>query len=323
MGFTALRFARSGRATIATIATALLAAWVVTGGARPLHAQSDAESRQRNQPVAPYRILGNLYYVGASDVTSFLIATPAGLIVLDGGYLETAPQIRANIATLGFALRDVKVLLSSHAHADHAGGLEQLRQWTGAWMLASDLDAPLLAAGGRGDFLFGDTLPYPPVRVDGRVSDGMQVTLGGSTLVAHLTPGHTRGCTTWTMQVQDAGKTYDVVFYGSTSVLTGYRLTDRPSYPGIAADYAHTFQVLKSLPCDVFLGAHASFYDGLDKARRLRAGAQPNPFIDPQGYRDFVAAGEAAYRKQLAAEAQPAAPDAAANPAPKPSGNRR
>jgi metallo-beta-lactamase class B len=275
-----------------------------------LRAQADPTSRSRNQPVAPYRILGNLYYVGASDITSFLIVTERGLIVLDGGFVETAPQIRDNIAKLGFALRDVKILLNSHAHSDHAGGLAQLKAWTGAQLLAGERDALLLAAGGRGDFFFGDTLTFPPVHVDRPMHDGDRVTLGDTTLVAHPTPGHTKGCTSWSMKIHDAGRSYDVVFLGSTTVLSGYRLIDHPSYEGIAADYAHTFEVLKALPCDVFLASHAEFYDGLEKARRLRAGGPTNPFIDPQGYRAFVTRAEAAYRERLAAERSAAAPAA-------------
>ena len=267
-----------------------------------LPGQSDPTSRSWNQPVAPYRILGNLYYVGASDITSYLIATEDGLIVLDGGFVETAPQIRDNLARLGFDLRKVKLLLNSHAHYDHAGGLAQLKAWTGARLLASAGDAPLLASGGRNDPFFGDSLRFPPVAVDRLVRDGEAVTLGSTTLVAHVTPGHTRGCTTWTMQVADGGRRYDAVFVCSTTVLPGYRLLDRPTYPRIAADYARTFATLAALSCDVFLASHASFFDGAEKARRLRAGVKPNPFIDPQGYRAYLVRAEAAYRESLAAE---------------------
>jgi metallo-beta-lactamase class B len=273
-----------------------------------LAAQADPTSRSWNQPVAPFRILGNLYYVGASDITSFLIATDRGLIVLDGGFVETAPQIRDNIARLGFKVQDVKLLLNSHAHYDHAGGLAQLKAWTGARLLASRADARLLTSGGRADPFFGDAPRFPPVAVDREVGDGEKVTLGSTTLVAHLTPGHTPGCTTWTLQVGDAGRRYDAVFVCSTTVLPGYRLLDHPTYPGIAGDYAHTFAKLAALPCDLFLGAHASFYDGAEKARRLRAGAKPNPFIDPQGYRAYLSRTEAAYRERLAAERARQAP---------------
>jgi len=298
---------RGRRRSLRLRAAALAGAALLAGTAQlttppALAAQADPAARASNQPVAPFHILGNLYYVGASDVTSFLIATERGLIVLDGGFVETAPQIRDNIARLGFKLRDVKLLLNSHAHYDHAGGLAQLAAWTGARLLASAGDAPLLAAGGRGG-AGSDELPsFPPIKAARVVGDGEAVTLGGTTMVAHLTAGHTPGCTTWTTRVRDGGRTYDVVFLCSTSVLPDYRLLDRPTYPGIAADYERSFRTLAALPCDVFLGSHASFFDGAAKADRLRAGASPNPFVDPDGYRAFLVRAEAAYRERLAAE---------------------
>jgi metallo-beta-lactamase class B len=269
-------------------------------------AQKDPASRASNQPVEPFRILGNLYYVGASDVTSFLITTPEGDILLDGGFEETAPIIRDNMAKLGFKMEEVKVLLSSHSHFDHAGGLAALKQMTGAKLAAMDADVPLLARGGKGDFRFGDELSYPPVEADRILHDGDTVTLGGTTLTAHLTPGHTPGCTTWTMKVQDAGKSYDVVFLGSDTINPGVVLTNNPKYPRIAADYARTYEVLKKLPCDVFLASHGSFFDLKGKSERLRKGETPNPFLDPQGYREHVKEREEAYRRQLAAEAEKA-----------------
>jgi metallo-beta-lactamase class B len=271
-------------------------------------AQADPISRASNQPVAPYRIAGNLYYVGASDVTSFLITTPQGHILLDGGFVETAPQIEANVQKLGFKLEDVKILLNSHAHFDHAGGLAELKQRTGARLYANAADADLLARGGSGDFAFGDRLRFPPVQVDHPVHDGETVSLGGTTLTAHGTPGHTRGCTSWSMAVEEGGKRYDVVFFGSTSINPGVHLAGKPSYPGIALDYAKSFAVLKALPCDIFLASHASFYNGLEKAKRLKAGAGKNPFLDPQGYRDVLAHTEKVYRDQLAKEKAAAGP---------------
>ena len=271
-------------------------------------AQKDPTSRSWNQPVEPFRIAGNLYYVGASDVTSYLITTPQGHILLDSGFEETVPLIRESVKKLGFEMKDVKVLLNNHNHFDHAGGLAALQQLTGARLMASAGDAPVLAAGGKGDYKFGDTLTYPPVQVDRLLHDGDTVTLGGTTLTAHVTPGHTPGCTTWTMQVEDGGKHYDVVFAGSTSVLPEVPLKDNPKYPTIAADYAHTFEVLKKLPCDVFLSSHGSFFDLQGKAERLRKGETPNPFVDPKGYQEWVARSEAAYRKALAAEAATARP---------------
>jgi metallo-beta-lactamase class B len=268
----------------------------------PARAQNDPMSRSMNQPAEPYRILGNLYYVGASDVTSFLIATPAGHILLDGGFEETVPIIQENVKKLGFKLEDVKILLHSHAHLDHAGGLAGLKKLTGAKLYASEPEAPLLARGGKGDFRFGDELTFPPVQADSTYKDGDKVTLGGVTLTAHLTPGHTMGNTSWAMKVKEGGKSYDVVFVGSTTINPGVVLTNNPKYPNIAEDYAKTFRVLKSLPCDVFLASHASFYGGLEKAERLKKGETPNPFIDPKAYREHIERREKMYLDQLAQE---------------------
>jgi metallo-beta-lactamase class B len=267
-----------------------------------VRAQADPTSRSWNQPVEPYRIAGNLYYVGASDITSYLITTPEGHILLDGGFAETAPLVEASVQKLGFKLTDVKILLSTHAHFDHAGGLAELKKVTGAPLYAGAADVDLLARGGKGDFAFGDKYLFPPVQVDHPVHDGDRVSLGGTTVFAHATPGHTGGCTSWSMQVEDGGKRYDVVFVGSTTINPGVHLGGKPSYPGIAEDYEKTFQVLKSLPCDIFLAAHASFYGGLEKAARLKKGGGANPFVDPQGYRDFLARTEKAYRAQLEKE---------------------
>jgi metallo-beta-lactamase class B len=265
----------------------------------PLAAQKDPTSRSWNQPVEPFRIAGNLYYVGASDITSFLITTPQGHILLDGGFEETVPLIRESVKKLGFKMKDVKILLNNHSHYDHAGGLAALKKLTGAKLVASVGDAPLLARGGKDDYLFGDEMSYPPVKADRIVRDGDTVTLGGTTLTAHVTAGHTPGCTTWTMTVEDGGERYDVVFAGSTSVLPKAALTGNAKYPTIATDYAHTFEVLKKLPCDIFLSSHGSFFDLEGKAGRLRKGETPNPFVDRQGYRDWVERNEAAFRKAL------------------------
>jgi metallo-beta-lactamase class B len=247
-------------------------------------AQADETSRSWNQPVKPYRVIGNIYYVGAAEVTSFLIVTPEGHILLDSGFAETVPQIKQNIARLGFRLQDVKILLNSHAHFDHAGGLAALKELTGAKLMASAADVALLANGGKGDFHFGDRFSYTPVTADRILHDGDRVELGGVTMTAHLTPGHTKGCTTWTMKVREGRRQYDVVFVGSTTI-PGYKLVGNSLYPTIASDYARTFRVLKRLPCDVFLASHGSFYSMPEKAELLARGKQPNPFIDRPGYK--------------------------------------
>ncbi|HEY2972445.1 MAG TPA: subclass B3 metallo-beta-lactamase [Pyrinomonadaceae bacterium] len=265
------------------------------------NAQADETSRSWNQPVKPYRVIGNIYYVGAAEVTSFLIVTPAGHILLDGGFAETAPQIKQNIARLGFRLQDVKILLNSHAHFDHAGGLASLKEMTGARLMASEADAALLANGGQGDFHFGNRLSYSPVNADRILHDRDRVELGGVSMTAYLTPGHTKGCTTWTMKVKEGRKKYDVVFVGSTTV-PGYKLVGNSLYPTIADDYARTFRVLKGLPCDVFLASHGSFYSMQEKAELLARRKQPNPFIDGRGYKRFIKQTEKAFREQLGKE---------------------
>lgn len=270
-------------------------------------AQNDEASRAMNQPFEPFRIAGNLYYVGASDVTSFLLTTPEGHILLDGGFEQTVPIIQANVKKLGFRLEDVKILLNSHAHLDHAGGLAGLKKLSGARLLASAEDAVLLAAGGKGDFRYGDELRYPPVQPDRIVKDGETVTLGGTTLTAHLTPGHTKGCTTWTTKVEDGGKPLDVVFVCSLSINPGVSLTDSPKYPRIAEDYRRTFQVLESLPVDLYLHSHGQFFRLTEKAERARKGETPNPFIDPAGYRSYLRQVREKFDTQYAAESQASA----------------
>src|ERR1700683_5292092 len=216
----------------AALAAAILI--LLPAAARP---QANPEMRSMNQPVAPFHIIGNIYYVGASEVTSFLIVTPAGDILLDGGFAETAPQIEANIQKLGFKLADVKILLNSHAHFDHSGGLAELKQSTGAKLVAMEGDAGVLASGGFTDFAYGGKQLFAPVKPDRVIHDGDTVSLGGVTLKAHLTAGHTRGCTTWTMTTEESGKIYHVVFAGSASILSSYSFIKHPghpeSYPGI------------------------------------------------------------------------------------------
>lgn len=263
--------------------------------------QDDETRRAWNRPVEPFRVAGNIYYVGVAGVTSFLITTPEGHILLDGGFAETVPHIRDSVRKLGFKLEDVKVLLNSHAHFDHAGGLAGLKKLTGAKLMISEADAPLISQGGRGDFYWGDKPTFEPAAVDRTLRDGDEVKLGGVTMTARITPGHTKGCTTWTTKVSEGAKDLDAVFVGSTTV-PGYRLVGNAQYPNIAADYAHTFALLKSLKCDVFLAAHGSFFSLDEKRLRLAKGAKTNPFIDPLGYRRFVERTEGEYLQQLRRE---------------------
>jgi metallo-beta-lactamase class B len=252
-----------------------------------------------NQPVRPFRIIGNIYYVGASEVSSFLITTRSGQILLDSGFAETIPLIVDGIKQLGFKIEDVKILINSHAHYDHAAGLAQLKRLTGARLMLSEPDAATVANGGKGDFQWGDMLTYEPATADRILQDKDRVELGGVTMIARLTPGHTKGCTTWLMKVTEDGRTYDVVFVGSTTA-PGYKLVDNTRYPNIASDYEYTFRLLRSLPCDVFLGPHGSFFNLKEKAERLARGEKPNPFIEAKSYRDFLDRTEKDFLELLA-----------------------
>jgi metallo-beta-lactamase class B len=265
--------------------------------------QGDSTSRSWNQPVKPYRIIGNIWYVGASGVTSFLITTSKGHILLDSGFAETVPLIKRNVAQLGFKMTDIKILINSHAHYDHAGGLAELKELTGAKLMATEADAALLERGGKDDFQWGDKYAYKQVKADRVLRDGDQVELGEASLTARLTPGHTKGSTTWTMKVNEDGGNYDVVFSSSVST-PGYNLVGNENYPTIVDDYRRTFQILKSLPCDVFLGPHAEFFSMKEKMARMAQGTKPNPFIDSAGYREFVANGEREFQKTLEAQTQ-------------------
>lgn len=214
---------------------------------------------QWNQPIAPYRVISNLYYVGTNYLASFLIVTPQGNILIDPDYEQSVPLIRANVEKLGFHFSDIKIILISHAHDDHAAGCALAKKLSGAKLMVMDRDVAEVESGGKGDFQY--VQHWTLVKVDRVLHDGDKVELGGITLVAHLTPGHTKGCTTWTTEIKDGGRVYHVVIVGSPNVNPGYKLVGNAQYPQIATDYEKTFRVLSSLPCDIFLGAHGVYYD--------------------------------------------------------------
>ena len=256
------------------------------------------------KPVEPFRIVGNVYYVGTEDLASYLITTPAGSVLIETGVDANVDLVARNIATLGFKVTDVKYLLTTQAHFDHVGGHARMKQLSGAQVIVSEADAPVVEGGGRGDYHFGPDFYFTPVHVDRRIQDGDTVRLGGTVLTAHLTSGHTKGCTTWTMEVKGAnGKTLHVVFPGSTTVNDGVKLVDNAHYPRIADDYRRAFDVLTQLPCDVFLPAHASMLpDFLDKAAAARRGVTPNPFVDPAALSAFLRYSQQAFEMKLAAQ---------------------
>jgi metallo-beta-lactamase class B len=260
--------------------------------------QISEEERSWNQPVEPFKIAGNIYYVGASDITSYLITTPKGHILIDSGFLETVSQIRQNVAKLGFKFEDIKILLNSHAHYDHAGGLAELKRLTKAKLLLSEADSGLMARGGKDDPNFGDRFPFEPAPVDETFRDGKTVKLGGATLTANITAGHTKGCTTWTTTASEDRRKYNVIFVCSTSA-PGYKLIKNAAYHEIVSDYERTFARLKKMKVDIFLGSHGAIFGLEAKASALRTRPAANPFIDPAGYREYLQTSEANFLKLL------------------------
>ncbi len=235
-----------------------------------------------------FKIAGNLYYVGTADLAVYLIHTPQGNILINSDFEEDVPLIRGSIEKLGFPYKDTKILLISHAHGDHDAATGLIKRETGAKLMVMDADVPEEESTARG---------RPGAHVDRVLHDGDKVELGGSALTARLTPGHTKGCTTWTMQVLEGGRPLNVVIIGSPNVNRGYILVGNKDYPQIAQDYVKTFAVLKSLPCDLFLGAHGAYFGLKAKYEKMKANG-PNPFIDPAGYRAYVAERDDTFRKE-------------------------
>jgi metallo-beta-lactamase class B len=252
-------------------------------------------------PQTPYRVIGDVYYVGSKDLASFLITTPQGHILINSNLASSVPMIRRNVEALGFHFSDIRILLISHAHFDHAAGSAEIKRLTHARYMVMDADVPVVESGGRDDFALGSSPKYwfPKTKVDRVLHDGDEVRLGNAVLVAHLTPGHTKGCTTWTMKVSEGGRVYNVVIVGSVTFLSSYKLVGDAAYPKMAQDFESTFRTLKALPCDVFLGAHGSYYGMLRKFDEMKTGAA-NPFIDPAGYQSYVAEKDKEFLAELA-----------------------
>ncbi len=258
-----------------------------------------------NQPVKPFRVIGNVYYVGMAGVSAFLITTPQGHILTDGGLPESAAPIAANIKALGFDIKDVKILLNSHAHFDHSGGLAKLKADSGARLYASAADRPILESGHIG---WGPAakVDAPPVHVDRAFQDGDSFSLGGVTLTAHITPAHTPGCTTWTMPLTDKGVTHQVMFFCSISV-AGNPLVGNTGYPDIVARYRAGFAKLDKMKADVFLAPHGDQFGMKDKLARVKPGAA-NPFVDSGELPSFLAAQKTAFEAELARQQATAKP---------------
>ncbi len=247
------------------------------------------------EPFPPHRIAGNLYYVGSRDLASYLITTPEGHVLINSSLEESVPLIRASVEKLGFNFTDIRILLISHAHSDHCAGSAEILKLTGAKHFVMEGDANAVEQGGAKKTRLGkgDYTQFPPAKVDRRLKDGDEVKLGDAVLVAHLTPGHTPGCTTWTMKADGL----NAVIIGSPNVNPGYILVGNKNYPTIATDYETTFRVLKSLPVDLFLGAHGGYY-GMAAKHALLGKSDTNPFVDPEGYLRYVNEREAAFRAE-------------------------
>lgn len=277
--------------------------------------------RGGQQPVEPFRIAGNLYYVGANDVTAYLLTGPQGHVLIDGGYPGTAPLIMASIAKLGFRVTDVKVLVNTESHFDHAGGLAALQKASGAQLWVSEGAASAIAAGGaeplfrpirldRGEdalavayriLSFVGLLKYPAPRIDHRFRDGTTLHVGPVELTAHVTAGHAPGCTSWSFPVRDGARVLQAVAICDLVLLPGVSLAGKETYPGIRADYEHTFRTLRGLPADIFLAPHASEFGMWGKKRESATATDPvQPFIDRKGYLDYINRGEERFRRMLA-----------------------
>jgi metallo-beta-lactamase class B len=273
---------------------------VAPGMATGTAAQGRSVPSNWTERVKPYRVVGNVYYVGTLDLSSFLITSAEGHVLIDTGVQESADAVLDNIKTLGFNVKDVRVILTTQAHYDHVGAHARLQKESGARVLVAGGDAPIVAGGGEGDYLFGPEFHYPPTAVDATIRDGEVVKVGPIALTAHLTPGHTKGTTTWTMTVKDSGgQDRQVVFLGSTTVNPGTKLVKNEKYPSIEADYKHAFEVEKALPCEVFLAAHASVFNGPEKSAAAAAGKGDAVFVDPSGCRAAIERSEKAFLAEL------------------------
>lgn len=265
--------------------------------ALPLTAQIPASW---TTPFPPFQIAGNLYYVGSGDLAAYLIATPRGNILINSN-LETSPaQIKKAVESLGFKFSDTKILLISHGHYDHCAGSAAIKRMTGAKYEVMAQDVPVVESGGHDDFDYGanKSMWFPPTKVDRVLHDGDTVSLGGTILTAHLTAGHTKGTTTWTLSERENGRTLHVVIVGSPNVNPGYILVNNKTYPQIAADFKRQFGVLKNLPCDIFLGAHGLYFDLERKYQRFKNGDE-SAFIDPAGYKAYLADRQQAFETEL------------------------
>jgi len=252
---------------------------------------------------APFRIVGNLYYVGDTDLAAFLVVTPKGDILINSGFEYSANEIRGRMKVLGFHFRDIKILLATHAHSDHVAAMATIKRRTGAKMMAIEQEAKLLETGGQTDYLFGSSGWFPPVTVDRIFKDGDKIELGGSTLTAYLTPGHTKGSTSYTMDIVENNRQYHVLIANLPTINEGTVLIHNPQYPGIVADYERTFEVLGRLPCDIYLTSHAGQF-GLGAKYQPGKAYSPNTFVDRYALPRILDRLEAQFQAELDTQEQ-------------------
>jgi metallo-beta-lactamase class B len=259
---------------------------------------ASGQARDWNKPFPPHKVIGNVYFVGTGELGSFLITTPQGHILVNSDFETTVPFIRASVEKLGFKFSDIKILLGSHAHGDHMEGDAMVKEFTGAKVMAMEQDVPalkLMKPGGK---------EHP---VDRILKDRDEVKLGGTTMVAYLTAGHTKGCTSWYFKTTEDGKTYDVLILGSIGVNPGYILVNNKNYPEIADDYVRSFKTLRALHVDVFLASHGVFY-GLDEKYPKLGKQEANPFIDPAGFQAHIDLKEKEFQTELEKQKKAATP---------------
>jgi metallo-beta-lactamase class B len=254
-----------------------------------------------DEPTDPIKIVGPLYFVGTMGLSSWLFTTPEGHILLNTGMPTSGPLIVDSIRKLGFKPEDIKIIINGHAHSDHAGAFAEMKKISGAQIAIMEADVPSIEDGGKSDFHYGTDwkiMGFPPVKVDRILRDGDTVRLGDVVLTAYNTPGHTRGSTTWVTELFDSGKAYKVVFIDGGGFNPGYRVAKDPSYPGIEVDYRNTHHMHELLKPDIWLGHHTEYFDLAGKRKRAETEG-PNAWVDPEGYRRFVAGKKRAFEDEV------------------------
>jgi len=287
---------------IRTVITGLLVSLFSLNAAAQAPISPSDDTPYRNQSIEPFKIIDNVYFVGTTaHNTSYLITGSDGHIIIDTVYEETVPHIVRNVGKLGFKPEDIKMIIGTHAHDDHVAGHAAMKESTGALVLSSAADKLIVETGGEGDDVRTGRA-WSRVKVDRVIADGEKIQLGDIALTAHLTPGHTKGCTTFTMTVEEEGKSYDLLLLGGVRP-AAEPILGQANYPDMAKDLIKTFALLKTLPVDVYLGAHGYWYNLEEKIARMKKGEGYKAFIDPAGYRKAIDGWQQQFEEKIVAEA--------------------